>query len=225
MIERFRGSFTTDLAKPSRFDVKILVPPVLNGIISTETLSYRCENAVLPGRTIETADLRIYGPSEKYPVKSTYEDITLTFLVTNSMDEKKLFDSWLNYINPTTSWNFEYKKNYVAPSIVITQYDVVGDAKTGVPNPTQSIELIEAYPIAVNQLDLDWSSDGYHKLSVVFTYRYWRDIESNSVDEQIQATTPTDGGPEQDVNNNVVQNAMNDYITVKPPIGGMNLSS
>jgi hypothetical protein len=25
----------------------------------------------------------------------------------------------------------------------------------------------------VNQLDLDWSSDGYHKLSVTFAYTRW----------------------------------------------------
>ena len=36
-----------------------------------------------------------------------------------------------------------------------------------------SVDLIEAYPIAVNQLDLDWSNDGHHKLVVVFAYTYW----------------------------------------------------
>ena len=37
-----------------------------------------------------------------------------------------------------------------------------------------AVELIDAYPIAVNQLDLDWSSDGYHKLTVDFAYTYWK---------------------------------------------------
>jgi hypothetical protein len=38
--------------------------------------------------------------------------------------------------------------------------------------------LVDAFPISVNQLDLDWSSDGYHKLTVVFAYTYW---QNNSI--------------------------------------------
>ena len=38
--------------------------------------------------------------------------------------------------------------------------------------------MVDAFPIAVNQLDLDWSSDSYHKLTVVFAYTYW---QNNSI--------------------------------------------
>ena len=42
-----------------------------------------------------------------------------------------------------------------------------------------SVDLIDAYPIAVNQMDLDWSSDAIHKVSVTFAYTSWR---NNDVD-------------------------------------------
>lgn len=168
MINEFKSSFVDDLARPSRFKVKITLPPYLatKGITDSRQLSLRCENAQLPGRSIATGDLRIYGPTEKFPYQSTYEDMTLTFIVGNSMVEKTLFNEWLDYINPTQNWNFEYKKNY-ACEIVITQYDLSN-------NEVHSVKLIDAFPISVSQLDLDWSNDNaYHKLNVTFAYTYW----------------------------------------------------
>jgi len=165
-IQDFRSSFTGELAKPSRFHVIINLPASLGSTIDTRTLALRCENAVIPGRTLATSDLRIYGPTEKYPYQSTYEDITLTFICDDNMIEKAVFDAWMEKINPQTSWNFEYKANYVS-TITIVQFDNSN-------NEVHKINLIDAFPIAVNQLDLDWSSDApYHKLSVVFAYTYW----------------------------------------------------
>jgi hypothetical protein len=43
---------------------------------------------------------------------------------------------------------------------------------------TYSINLIDAFPISINQLDLSWSEEGYHKLTVVFAYTYW---QNNSI--------------------------------------------
>ncbi len=33
---------------------------------------------------------------------------------------------------------------------------------------------MDAFPVAVNPLSLDWQSDGYHKLTVTFAYTNWR---------------------------------------------------
>lgn len=165
-IQEFRSSFTNDLAKPSRFKVLINIPGALGTTMNSRTLSLRCENASIPGRTLATSDLRIYGPTEKYPYQSTYEDITLTFICDDNMMEKTAFDNWMEQINPKFSWNFDYKANY-ATRITIIQYD-------NADNEVHKIHLVDAFPVAVSQLDLDWASDApYHKLSVVFAYTYW----------------------------------------------------
>jgi hypothetical protein len=218
-LSTFISSFADELAKPSRFDVSITLPSVLGSIVDSFTLSLRCENANLPGRTLETSDLRIYGPSEKMPNRSSYEDITMTFIVTNTMVEKKVFNSWMDYINPTNTWNFEYKSNYVS-DIVITQYDLSN-------NDVHSVKLIEAYPIAITQMDLDWANQDYHKLSVTFTYRYWEVVGQNTADGQPNATTPTVGGPSTNQADSIsVQDTFNDYLASynNQTIGGLNLS-
>ena len=65
----FIGSFKTDLARPNRFDVNIIVPLTLqeyNPIL--RNLSVRCEATELPGRTFATVDQQIgSNPVEKYP--------------------------------------------------------------------------------------------------------------------------------------------------------------
>jgi hypothetical protein len=129
-------------------------------------LRYRCENANLPGRTLATVEQKTYGPVEKFPYLSTYNDIDLTFIVDDDMNQKTFFDAWINFINPAQTNNFRYKSDY-ATDIVITQYDVEN-------KPSYSVNLYEAFPISINQMDLDWSNEGYHKLNVTFAYTRWK---------------------------------------------------
>ena len=180
MINNFLANFTTDLARPSRFDVTIAVPQFLLSQYQfmTQYLSLRCETAELPGRTLGTIDQKFgSNPVERFPYQPTYNDLTLTFIVADDMIEKAFFDSWLDFINPTSNFNFKYKSDYAVP-IFINQYDVTDLL-------SYQVECIDAYPIAINQLDLDWSSDGHHKLTVVFAYTYY-----NSYPQQTAISFP-----------------------------------
>ena len=173
-ITNFISSFQNDLARPNRFDVNIPIPLTLIQYRNiSQRLTFRCENANLPGRTLNTTDQKIYNIVEKFPNQTTYQDMDMTFIVGGDMAEKQFFDAWLELINPTTNFNFKYKGDY-STSITVNQYDINN-------NLTYTIELVDAYPIAVNQLDLDWSNDGYHKLTVVFAYTYWKNNSLNNI--------------------------------------------
>ena len=169
-IAEFRANFKKDLAKPHRFDVSIIVPPVLTVFAgqpnASRTLKYSCENAQLPSRTLATTEQKTYGPIEKFPYLTTYNDLDLTFIVTDTMVEKYIFDSWLEAINPARTNNFEYKSDY-STIITVNQYNVFNDL-------TYAVDFYDAYPISMNQMDLDWSqNDSYHKLTVTFAYTRW----------------------------------------------------
>jgi hypothetical protein len=168
-LNDFKSSFSGDLARTSRFDVEIPLPLTLVPYIkSARRLNYRCEVANLPGRTFATTDQKTYGPVEKHPYLTTYNDIDLTFIVDDDMQQRLLFDGWLNYINPTYNYNMRYKENY-ATTLTINQYNVSNEK-------TYAVSLMDAYPISMNQLDLDWNGDGYHKLTVTFAYTYWKNL-------------------------------------------------
>lgn len=174
-INDFKSTFKKDLARPSRFDVNIPVPLTLIPYVKdARNLTYRCENAQLPGRTFATTEQKIgSNPVEKYPYLSTFNDIDLTFIVDDDMQQKLFFDAWLNFINPQYNYNFRYKGDY-STVITINQYDLKNDV-------TYSVNLYDAYPVSVNQLDLDWSSDTHHKLVVTFAYTYWKNNSIQSL--------------------------------------------
>ena len=175
-ISQFLTSFNKDLARPNRFDVMIPIPAVLAPFYlnTSKNISLRCEMTELPGRTFGTTERKIgSAPVQKFPYQSIYNDVSMTFIVTGDMSEKLFFDQWMEYINPSSTYNFNYKGNY-ATDIAINQYDNHN-------KKTYSAVLIGAYPLVVNQLDLDWSNDGYHKLSVTFAYTNWQEATVSSV--------------------------------------------
>ena len=167
-INDFKSTFSKDLARPARFDVNIPIPLTLIPYVSSaKNLVYRCENANLPGRTFATTEQKIgSNPIEKYPYLSTFNDIDLTFIVDGDMNQKVFFDAWMNFIQPQYNNNFRYKGDY-STVITINQYDLQNQV-------TYSVNLYDAYPISMNQLDLDWASEGHHKLVITFAYTYWK---------------------------------------------------
>jgi hypothetical protein len=181
-ITDFKASFRTDLARPNRFDVNIPIPIGLLPYREIgRTLRMRCENAELPGRSISTTSMKIYGVEEKFPYQTVYNDISLTFIVGDDMAEKKFFDAWLNWINPTINYNLKYKADYAVP-LTVNQYDVKNEL-------SYSVTMLDTFPIAVNQLDLDWSSDGHHKLTVTFAYTSWRNNSLEALGMELLETT------------------------------------
>jgi len=191
-INDFKASFTKDVARTNRFDVEIPVPLTLIPYVSSaRSLIYRCETAQFPGRTFATTEQKTYGPIEKFPYLNTYNDLDLTFIVDDDMSQKVFFDAWMSYINPLYNNNYRYKGDY-ATTLVINQYDVSGEK-------TYSINLVEAFPISMNQMDLNWGDDSYHKLSVTFAYTYWQNnslqaLGMELIDAGINSVTSALGG-------------------------------
>ena len=130
---------------------------------------YLCHTSQLPGRTFATTEQRTYGPIEKFPYLATYNDLDLTFYVdSKSNNIHKNFIDWMNEINPISTNDFAYRSDY-STTIHITQYD---DVNTVI----RQIKCTGAYPISMNQLDLDWSSEAFHNLTVTFAFTYWEQI-------------------------------------------------
>ena len=59
------------LAPLNRFVARFKMPNLLK-VGETEILSYLCDSAPMPGRTIATSELRHYGPTRKLAREATY---------------------------------------------------------------------------------------------------------------------------------------------------------
>lgn len=174
------------LAKPNRFSVVINMPVGLDlNWTYAETLSMQCEVAELPGRTLMTADAKIYGPIYKQPYQTQYNDITLTFLCTSSFYERKLFEAWIDSIMPAASNNLRFGNTYKT-DIQISQYDDASQPSRNVDypysttygggvKPVYEATLFDAFPIGIAAQPLSWTDDGFHRLSVQFSYYRYKE--------------------------------------------------
>lgn len=162
IVDKYKGP-----ARSCRFIARILpVGQFLTGYGGfMQDLSYLCEAAEYPGRGFQNVDVRYYGPNQKLPFLSSYEDITMTFICRNGSREREFFDDWQTIINPVNTFDFNYRDDYAA-QIEIFQLDdqAVGQYK---------FVLHNAYPVIVNPQPLTWADDQFLRLGVTFTYSWW----------------------------------------------------
>lgn len=141
-------------------------------------LALQCEAAELPGRTFQTADRKIYGPINKIPYASQFNDINFTFLCTNEFYERKLFDQWMECIHPSDTWNMRFPADngtrYLS-NIKIIQYDEFI-------KQIYAVELIDAFPVGVSPQPLSWGEEGFHRLSVSFAYTNYKSVYRGAYD-------------------------------------------
>lgn len=141
-------------------------------------LALQCENAELPGKVLQTADVKIYGPTFKVPYQTMYQDITLSFISSNDFYERKIFDKWLEIIMPTDTNNLRYPKGtetrYLT-NLKIIQYDEFV-------KQIYAVECIDAFPLGISSQPLSWSSDGFHRVSVVFAYQKYKTLYDGNYD-------------------------------------------
>jgi len=141
-------------------------------------LALQCESAELPGKTFQTADVKIYGPTFKVPYQTMYGDTTLTFLCTNEFYERKLFERWMEAIHPTDTNNMRFAKGAQSrymTNIKIIQYD-------DFIKQIHAVEMIDAFPIGIASQALNWGEDGFHRLSIQFAYQKYRTVYDGSYD-------------------------------------------
>lgn len=141
-------------------------------------LALQCEAAEFPGKTLLTQEGKVYGPSFKVPYLTQYGDTNLTFLCTNEFYERKLFERWIEAINPSDTNNLRFakgEKSRYLTNIKIIQYD-------DFIKRIFAVELVDAFPIAIGPQALNWTEDNFHRLSVQFAYQRYNVIYEGSYD-------------------------------------------
>lgn len=178
-VVRNWNSVYGSLAKSCRFIVQIRPARALVTMGYSNFLNqfpYLCEAVEMPGRGFVTGDVRYYGPNQKLPIKSQYEDTTLTLLCRSESWERQLFDDWMEAINPTRSFNFRYRSEYECQVDIIQLSESADPQNSEKPFKSYKISLINAYPVLINPQPMTWADDQFQRLSVTFTYHKWKRI-------------------------------------------------
>lgn len=176
------------LAKSARFAVRI-VPSGVDSLLSRlgygslmQQFTYLCEAAEFPGRGFLNYDMRYYGPNFKVPYKSEYQETAMTFLCRAESFERQFFDDWMELINPTNTYDFNYKDSYKCEIHMFQFGESAATTERTEPVATYAWTLHDAFPILVNPQPVTWADDNFQRLAISFTYTKWtrknRDPES-----------------------------------------------
>lgn len=179
-IDEFKSTIGkhNGIATTNRFAVTITPPSAAflnlgaligNGPIINDPrdINVLCQSCSLPGKLIMTGDYDAYGANpRKYPQSSTQEDVAFTFLLTGDFYAKKTFDRWQSSIVDQASQLIAYDNTYKT-DVFIQQLNKDN-------TPMFAVRLRDAYPTAVNSVDLsNDNTDTVASVSVNMTYDYF----------------------------------------------------
>lgn len=164
------------VARPNLFKIKFIRFPsmLLSAGLNITDLSefeFRCERAELPGRSIATVDeITSAGPTVKLPYDMTYNDTQLTFICSEDMKERILFEFWMSNI----------VADYGEFGGLVRYYDEFAtDSQLEISQLNEKAETIAqyvlygAFPIQLSPMNLAWEENNtYQRFNVTLAYRY-----------------------------------------------------
>ena len=179
-------------SRPSRYEVLLLPPTGTKGtggdsinIMSQEMrralgdqtvrrTSMRCESISFPGRNLDTTpDTNIYGPTREIVDGYSFANVSASFQCGTDMREKLYFETWQRLAYNVQTWAMQYYEDYVG-AVQIFQLDENNIARYGV-------ELVEAFPKTIAEQSLGYATTNeIHKISVTFSYRYWKNLNDEA---------------------------------------------
>jgi len=147
--------------------------------VGARQVSILALNASLPGRVISTTPHRMYGTVREMPYGVLYAPMQITFLCTNSMLERTLFNIWQENIMNHKSYYMNYYNDYVG-SIVIQKMSDSKDVGSLAGEVVSTYVLEEAYPKIIAEQELSYGSKNeYMTLTVEFSYARWKNTLSD----------------------------------------------
>lgn len=187
--------------KPNLFNIEIPIPNGLLGLTSDQgqslftdidrNINFLCKSSSLPGILLATEDNRRYGygPVQKKPFVPLFTNQTLLFIGDGEGNILNFFQTWLKYsVNYDTrqgiasaggiggpqtgtknvyAYELNYLDDYQSDPITIHTYYPDG-------TNLSDIMLTRAYPIAIQEIILDWElQNQYMLIPVIMSYFDW----------------------------------------------------
>ena len=177
------------LALANRFSVSIIPPTMMWSEVPDGSIDFLCHTAEFPGMTFATTEDRLYGIEVAKPYATTFEAVTLTFYVTNDFSTKIFFEDWMRHIQHPKSKNMRYYDEFTG-SVEIYHY--AEHIETPAPGMhTYRTFLTEAWPLTIQEHELNWDSGEIMEVQIQISYRDWNRM---SASQDSQAGTRSRSG-------------------------------
>ena len=178
----------------SDFELILTFPNKLQSTISIREIALRSNRCDIPGRSIQTAPVRQQvGPERLVAYNVSHMPITSSIILDAGMEVKKTLEAWqdlavghfrnANNRRQSGKFNIGYYDDYVG-TMEIKQFERVS-------RQVYHCRLLECYPLTINPLDADWSTDSINELTITWGYHYFEVLNIDSNESFKVTTTPS----------------------------------
>ena len=194
-VTLFMGDTISSENSDSDINAWLVSCGVLGSNLKSLRYEFMCNETVLPGTTLTTSEEfgSRQGLTETFPTKRNFEPITMTFYVDSEYGIIRLFEEWINFINPLynetgrspkgnprggvdrdNNWEFfrfRYPNTYKR-RIAVTKFERnFTQLADGVSNPTMlTYQMLNAYPTNLTALPVTYEGSTITKTTVTFAY-------------------------------------------------------
>ena len=164
---------SSGLASPNKFEVVFTRIPItskeLEGVDATTQLSLMCDQVSLAGRDVQAVlDLQ-YGIRRQVVYNApAYTPLSLSFICTDNMNEKRILDVWNNKcVDTTGNFHVAYYNDYIG------HLDVYVLDRSG-KKRTYHMHYHEVYPKTVTAVEMNHgTTNATMRVTAEIQYAYW----------------------------------------------------
>lgn len=181
-INEFKSNVAVNggLLKNNRFAVLMSKPNVIPASYTDLTaLRFYAESASVPGMALQSAEQRREGVGnlEKTPWGAAFTDLNISFRIDQKTKVWNFFQVWMNAIydynmdtegRARTYFELAYKDDYVVNMSVFVYNEIDRGKKEVI-----AIDFVDAFPIAISDMQLNWGNTDIMKLNVTFNFKSW----------------------------------------------------
>lgn len=175
------------VARGNLYYVKL---PFLPNVIYEDELDVLCTNVNMPGRQILTTERLIGVKGYKMPTGFASDDISMSFLLTNTYSIKDYFEQWQNLVVNQDTYEIGYPDAY-GYDVVVRQLKrspglfnlrrgfLLGGPQAGAitsADIVHAVRLRKAFPTTMSAVELSNDNEGLMQLTVQLSYRNWESV-------------------------------------------------
>ena len=173
-LKRVQGTFQEEVQRST-----------LPGQLQAETELQRglrafCFAAELPGRNVDTAPLKTYGPKREVVYGHSYsQEITLSFYADKFLRQRSFFELWQNSAMDLATNNVHFYDEYTGAIRIYALGAFSGDAFRD--RIAYGVHMYECYPKTITAVPLNYGTQNeIMQINISFYYRNWSNL---SIDE------------------------------------------
>jgi len=167
-INRFKGAFALEGARPTLFEATIFGLPFAN-----REFTFHCKAAQLPGKTLGMIEVPYFGRKIKIAGDLTFAEWTVTVLNEENFSVRNSFELWMSTINQHNA-NIKTDAAYKLPLASVDQF-----GKDGRTVKTYDFQGMWCSDIAA--IDVAWdSNDQIEEFTATLQYDWWESTTTDS---------------------------------------------